>query len=77
MNTHKNARLTPLRREEMAVAVIRGGLSKAEASRRYGVCAKIVSRRLGICPYYHRWFPRASPTRASSLIKRLSVPWSS
>lgn len=44
MNIHKNARLTPLRREEMAVAVIKGGLSKAEASRRYGVCVKVVSR---------------------------------
>ena len=44
MNIHKNARLTPLRREEMAVAVLERGLSKAEAARRYGVCGKIVSR---------------------------------
>ena len=47
MNIHKNARLTPLRREEMAVAVIEGRLSQAEASRRYGVCVKIVSRWVG------------------------------
>jgi len=33
MNIHKNARLTPLGREEMALAVIKGGLSKARAAR--------------------------------------------
>ena len=44
MNIHKNARLTPVRREEMALAVISGHLSKAQAARVYGVSAKIVSR---------------------------------
>jgi transposase InsO family protein len=44
MNIHKNARLTPLRREEMAQAVIEGGVSKAHAARTYGVSAKIVAR---------------------------------
>ncbi len=44
MNIHKNARLTPLRREEMAISVISGGLTKAQAARVYGVCAKIVAR---------------------------------
>jgi len=44
MNIHKNARLTPLRREETAVAVLSGGLSKAQAARQFGVCAKIVAR---------------------------------
>lgn len=44
MNIHKNARLTPLRREEMAVAVIAGHLSKAAAAQTYGVSAKIVTR---------------------------------
>jgi transposase InsO family protein len=44
MNIHKNARLTPLRREEMALLVIEGGLSKAHAARVYGVSAKIVAR---------------------------------
>ncbi len=44
MNIHKNARLTPCRRDEMAVAVLYGRLSKAQAADRYGVCAKIVSR---------------------------------
>jgi len=28
MNIHKNARLTPLRREEMALAVIKGAFPK-------------------------------------------------
>ncbi|EEH13911.1 transposase [Brucella ceti str. Cudo] len=44
MNIHKNARLTPLRREEMAVAVLGGRLTKAQAARLYGVSLKIVSR---------------------------------
>lgn len=46
MNIHKNARLTPLRREEMALSVIEGGFSKAHA-RIYGVSAKIVARWVG------------------------------
>jgi hypothetical protein len=29
MNIHENARLTPVRREEMALSVTEGGLSKA------------------------------------------------
>ena len=32
MNIHKNARLTPVRREEMALAVIDGRLSRAQAA---------------------------------------------
>ena len=44
MNIHKNARFTPIRREEMALSVIAGRLSKAQAAREYGVSAKIVSR---------------------------------
>lgn len=44
MNIHKNARLTPLRREEMALAVLGGALTKAQAARVYGVTSKIVSR---------------------------------
>jgi transposase InsO family protein len=44
MNIHENARLTPVRREEMAVAVLSGSLSKAEAARQFGICAKIVTR---------------------------------
>jgi hypothetical protein len=44
MNIHKNARLTPLRREEMALSVIEGVFSKAHAARIYGVSPKIVAR---------------------------------
>ncbi|TAY77378.1 IS481 family transposase, partial [Rhizobium ruizarguesonis] len=44
MNIHKNARLTPLRREEMALAVAKGQVSKAQAARLYGVSSKSVSR---------------------------------
>ena len=44
MNIHKNARLTPLRREEMARAVVEGRLSKAHAARAYGVTVKVVAR---------------------------------
>ena len=44
MNIHKNARLTPLRREEMALSVMEGAFSKAHAARVYGVSAKIVAR---------------------------------
>ena len=44
MNIHKNARLTPLRREEMALAVIEGDLSQAQAALQFAVTAKIVKR---------------------------------
>ncbi|MDQ0458349.1 transposase [Rhizobium paknamense] len=44
MNIHKNARLTPFRRGEMALAVVEGKLTKPQAARVYAVSAKIVSR---------------------------------
>ncbi len=44
MNIHKNARLTPIRREEMAISVIEGRLSKAQACEVYGVSAKVVTK---------------------------------
>jgi transposase len=44
MNIHMSARLTPVRREEMALAVISGCLSKAQAALAFGVSSKIVSR---------------------------------
>jgi transposase InsO family protein len=44
MNIHRNARLTPVRREEMALAVISGQLSNAQAARVFCVSAKIVAR---------------------------------
>lgn len=47
MNVHKNARLTPLRREEMALSVMKGSLSQAQAALKYGVTAKVVKRWVG------------------------------
>ena len=44
MNIHKNARLTPIRREEMAISVVEGRLSKAQACEAYGVSAKVVTK---------------------------------
>lgn len=44
MNIHENARLTPVRREEMARAVLSGRLSQAQAAREFGVTPKIVVR---------------------------------
>ncbi|RWC33025.1 MAG: IS481 family transposase, partial [Mesorhizobium sp.] len=64
MNIHKNARLTPLRREEMALAVIEGGFSKAHAARTYGVSAKIVAR----------WVERYRAEGRAGMIDRSSRP---
>jgi transposase InsO family protein len=79
MNIHKNARLTPLRREELAIAVLSGALSKAQAARQFGVCAKIVTRwteryraegRAGTQDRSSR--PRAIPTQtAEALAERI------
>ena len=44
MSIHKNARLTPLPREEMALSVIEDRLNRADAAVTYGVSAKIVTR---------------------------------
>lgn len=44
MNIHMNARLAPLRRAEMAQCVIAGELTQAQASRQYGVSAKVVAK---------------------------------
>ena len=79
MNIHKNARLTPVRREEMARAVIAGQLSKSGAARHFGVCAKIVTRwtdrfraegRAGMQDRSSR--PRVIPTQtAEALAERI------
>jgi len=44
MNIHKNARLTPVRREEMCRLVMEAGLGKAKAAKQFGVSIKTVSR---------------------------------
>ena len=47
MRIHKNSRMTPLRREEMARRVIAGQVSRAEATASFGVTAKTVSKWAG------------------------------
>lgn len=64
MNIHKNARLTPLRREEMARSVIEGHLSKAQAARSWGVSAKIVAR----------WVERFKLEGRAGMVDRSSRP---
>lgn len=44
MNVHKNARLTPLGREQMARAVVDQGLSQAQAARRFNTTTKTVAK---------------------------------
>ena len=44
MNIHKNARLTPIRREEMCRLIVECGLSKTKAASQFGVSIKTVSR---------------------------------
>ena len=64
MNIHKNARLTPLRREEMALSVIEGRLSQALAAQAYGVSAKIVAR----------WVERFKSEGRAGMVDRSSRP---
>jgi transposase InsO family protein len=64
MNIHKNARLTPLRREEMARDVVEGRLSKAHAARTYGVTAKVVAR----------WVERFRTEGSAGMVDRSSRP---
>ncbi|MER8467174.1 IS481 family transposase [Mesorhizobium sp. M1396] len=64
MNIHKNARLTPLRREEMALSVIEGAFSQAHAARVYGVSAKIVAR----------WVERYKAEGRAGMVDRSSRP---
>jgi transposase InsO family protein len=82
MNIHKNARLTPRRREEMACAVVQGRYSQARAARIYGVTSKIVSRWVkrfladGVAGMKDRssrplMSPRRTDTRVAEMITRL------
>lgn len=64
MNIHKNARLTPLRREEMALAVLQARLTKAQAARVYGVTSKVVSR----------WVDRYRAGGSEAMMDRSSRP---
>jgi len=47
MDTHKNARLTPKGREDMARAVVDNGLSNAAAARKFNSTAKTVAKWVG------------------------------
>ena len=49
MNTHKNARLTYLRRLEMVRDLTEGGLSASEAGCKHGVSAVTARKWLGRC----------------------------
>lgn len=64
MNIRKNARLTPLRREEMAVSVMEGSLSQAHAAVRYAVTPKVVSR----------WVKRYEAEGSAGMADRSSRP---
>lgn len=64
MNIHKNARLTPRRREEMSLSVIEGGLTKAQAARVYDVSPKIVAR----------WVERYKAEGRAGMVDRSSRP---
>ncbi len=64
MNIHKNARLAPSRRVEMARDVLNGRLTKAQASRAYGVCAKTVTK----------WVKRYEQFGQAGMIDRSSRP---
>ena len=75
MNIHKNARLTPLRREEMALAVMEGRLSQAQAASRYAVTAMVVKRwgerhgADGRADMADRWSrPRCSPKATAGAV---------
>jgi transposase InsO family protein len=67
MDTHKNARLTPKGREEMARAVVDCGLSKAAAARRYNTTPKTVAK----------WVERFRAAGIDGLRDRSSEPHSS
>src|SRR5574341_2045117 len=67
MDTHKNARLTPKGREQMVRAVVDGGLSRAEAARRYHTTPKTVAK----------WVERFRTEGLDGLRDRSSRPLSS
>src|SRR5919201_3971319 len=67
MDTHQNARLTPKGREEMARAVVEGGLSKAAAARQYNTTPKTVGK----------WVERFHREGVNGLRDRSSRPLSS
>ena len=67
MDSHNNARLTPKGREAMVRAVVDGGLSRAEAARRFNTTPKTVAK----------WVARFCAGGVSGLRDRSSRPHSS
>ena len=67
MDTHKNARLTPKGREDMARAVVDGGLSQAAAARKFNTTSKTVAK----------WVERFRALGVDGLRDRSSRPLSS
>lgn len=77
MNVHKNARLTPLRREEMVRRIQDGSLTRFEAAHGYGVSLRTVDKWLkryrdegqsGMADRTSR--PRVSPKRTTHGVER-------
>jgi transposase InsO family protein len=66
MDVHQNARLTPKGREAMVRAVVEGGLSRAEAARRFNTTAKTVAK----------WVSRFRAVGVAGLRDRSSRPLS-
>lgn len=64
MDIHKNARLTLRRREEMALMVIEGSLSQAQAALKFAVTAKVVKQ----------WVERYKAEDRAGMIDRSSRP---
>lgn len=67
MDVHQNARLTPKGREDMVRAVVTGGLSKAQAARRFHTSPKTVAK----------WVQRFRTLGVEGLRDRPSRPLSS
>lgn len=65
MNIHKNARLTLVRREEMALAFVGKHLSRARAARAYGVSLKTVDK----------WVRRFQQEGGAGMVDRSSRPY--
>jgi transposase len=67
MDVHDNARLTPRGREAMVRSVVDGGLTQAEAARRFNTSAKTVGK----------WVRRFRADGVAGLRDRSSRPLSS
>lgn len=62
MDIHQNARLTPIRRGDLAESVLSGSLTVSQAARQYQVCIKTVRKWV---KRYHNEGPAGMPDRSS------------